>query len=226
VTRPAATAPTVIVIAKEPRPGAVKTRLCPPCTPAEAARLAVAALADTLEAVATVPGVERVLALEGAAGRWVPPGFRVVAQRGRGLDERIAAAFADGAGDRPALLIGMDTPQVDRELLAGALGALQRPGVDAVLGPALDGGWWCIGLRRADDRVFRGVEMSTARTGSDQRARLVELEFATVELPALRDVDTIVDAIEVAATIPASRFARTLEATGVLERASGPAPGA
>src|SRR5260370_11796285 len=80
----------VIVIAKQPLPGRVKTRLTPPFSPRQAARLAAAALADTLAAAAQVPAVRHVLALEGTAGDWLPPGFDVIAQQGRGLDERLA----------------------------------------------------------------------------------------------------------------------------------------
>ena len=72
--------PHVLVMAKSPVPGRVKTRLCPPCTPAEAAALAEAALADTLEAVAACGAGRRILALDGAPGPWLPAGFEVVAQ--------------------------------------------------------------------------------------------------------------------------------------------------
>src|SRR5262249_31919364 len=85
--------PTLLVIAKEPRPGQVKTRLTPPFTPREAASLAEASLADTLETVARTPARRRVLVLQGEPGPWLPPGFDVVRQCPGGLDERLAAAF-------------------------------------------------------------------------------------------------------------------------------------
>ena len=69
---------TLLVIAKEPRPGRVKTRLTPPFTPEEAAALAEAALADTLDAVARTPAERRVLVLDGTPGPWLPAGFEVV----------------------------------------------------------------------------------------------------------------------------------------------------
>jgi uncharacterized protein len=197
----------LIVIAKAPVPGRVKTRLCPPCTPRQAAALAEAALRDTLEAVAAARGADRrVLALDGETGDWLPAGFDVVPQRGHGLAERLAAAFKDVGG--PALLIGMDTPQVTSALIDRALSALARR--DAALGPALDGGYWAIGLRRPDPRVFDGVPMSVATTGVAQRRRLDELGLSVADLPALRDVDTIADARAVAAAAPAGRFADQL----------------
>jgi uncharacterized protein len=201
------TAAAIVILAKRPEPGRVKTRLVPPCSPDEAARLAGAALGDTLMAAArTQRAGRRVLALDGAPGEWVPRGFDVVAQRGKGLATRLAAAFEDVGG--PAFLVGMDTPQVTARLLDEALAALES--VDAVFGPALDGGYWGIGLRSPDPAAFRGVPMSAATTGLAQRTRLAELGLRTAVLPPLRDVDTIADARAVAADAPASRFAATL----------------
>lgn len=202
-----------MVLAKAPRPGRSKTRLCPPCTPRDAAALAAAALADTLDAVLATPAARRVLVLDGPVGDWLAPGIEVVAQRGAGLDERLAHAFADVGG--PALLVGMDTPQVTEDDLARGLERLAAPGVDAVLGPAPDGGYWAIGLREAQPRAFLGVPMSTAWTGRAQHARLRRLGLRVALLPALRDVDRIADARAVAALAPAGRFARALALTGV-----------
>jgi rSAM/selenodomain-associated transferase 1 len=196
----------LIVIAKEPAPGRAKTRLCPPLTADAAAGLAAASLADTLAAVAAcrAPG-RRVLALDGAPGKWVPPGFEVIAQRGRGLDERLASAFEDVA--EPALLIGMDTPQVTPALLSAGVRMLSRPGTDAVLGPALDGGYWAVGLRRPRRDLFVGVPMSSPVTFEAQLARLRGAGLQMRSLPPLRDVDLIEDARAVAGLAPGSRFA-------------------
>ena len=199
--------PALIVIAKAPVAGRSKTRLCPPCTPQQAAALAEAALCDTLDALLAAPiAARRVLVLDGAAGSWLPPGLEVVAQRGDGLAERLANAFADVGG--PAFLVGMDTPQLTPALLARGLHALD--GDDAALGRAPDGGYWGIGLRRADRAVFEGVPMSSSRTGAVQAARLRTLGLRTARLPRLRDVDTISDACTVATGAPHTRFAATL----------------
>ncbi|MBZ3906200.1 TIGR04282 family arsenosugar biosynthesis glycosyltransferase [Streptomyces griseiscabiei] len=194
---------TLLVIAKEPRPGRVKTRLCPPFAPAEAAGLAEAALVDTLRAVAATPARRRVLVLAGAPGPWLPPGFDVVAQQGGGLDERLAAAFA--GCDGPALLIGMDTPQVTPELLT-----VDLAGGEACFGPAADGGFWALGLAEPDPALLRGVPMSTPVTGAVQRRRLVAAGLRVRDLPVLRDVDTAADAEAVAALAPRTRFAAEL----------------
>lgn len=200
-------------MAKAPVAGRSKTRLCPPCTPEEAAELAEAALADTLASVAALAGdgVTPVLALEGEPGPWLPAGFRVLAQRGDGLDERLANAWEDTGG--PTLQIGMDTPQVGPAELASAITALERPGFDAALGLAVDGGWWALGLRRPDRRALVGVAMSTPRTGAAQLRRLSELGLRVAPLPTRRDVDVMADALAVAAESPDSRFAGAVHRT-------------
>ena len=206
-------ATTLLVIAKEPVPGRVKTRLVPPCTHEQAASLAEAALTDTLRAVLMAPARRRVLVLEGRPGPWLPPGFDVVAQCGGPLDERLAGAFAAVRG--PALLIGMDTPQVTPDLLS-----VDWQAADAVFGPAADGGFWAIGLRVPDPALLRGVPMSTAKTGAIQRARLAAAGLRVADLPPLRDVDTAADAVAVARQAPQSRFAaRARELAAVLSPA-------
>ena len=198
--------PTLMVIAKDPQPGRSKTRLCPPCRPEQAAALAEAALRDTLAVVMELDVGRRVLVLDGDATRWQRPGLDVIAQRGDGLDERLEHAFADVAG--PALLVGMDTPQLTARLLSEGLAALEDH--DAVLGPADDGGYWSVGLRDAPAGSFTGVPMSVAETLSRQRERFSELGLRTFEQPMLTDVDTIDDARAVAAQAPTSRFAGVL----------------
>jgi uncharacterized protein len=200
----------LVVIAKAPRPGRSKTRLCPPCTPEQAALLAEAALRDTLAAVAATPARCRVLALAGEPGPWLPRGFEVVEQRGDGLGERLGHALEDAGG--PALVVGMDTPQLSPALLGRAARALLGRTTDAVLGPALDGGYWTIGLRDPDPAVFEGVPMSSDRTCAAQRQRLAELGLRVSTLPSMRDVDTIADAHAVARECPGSEFAAALAA--------------
>ncbi|WP_316754372.1 TIGR04282 family arsenosugar biosynthesis glycosyltransferase [Streptomyces herbicida] len=194
---------TLLVIAKEPLPGRVKTRLTPPFTAQQAASLAEAALADTLHTVAATPAARRVLVLDGAPGPWLPPGFDVVPQCAGGLDERLAGAFARCAG--PALLIGMDTPQVTPDLLT-----VDFAGCDAYFGPAEDGGFWALGLAEPDPGLLRGVPMSTPVTGAVQREQLVAAGLRVHDLPRLRDVDTAADAQAVAAAAPYGRFAARL----------------
>ena len=207
-------ATTLLVVAKQPVPGRVKTRLVPPCTHEQAAALAEAALTDTLHTVLKVPARRRVLVLDGTPGPWLPSGFDIMPQCAGPLDERLAAAFAAVHG--PALLIGMDTPQVTPGLLT-----VDWQAADAVFGPAADGGFWALGLRVPDPALLRGVPMSTADTGAIQLGRLLNAGLRVADLPRLRDVDTAADAVAVARQAPLSRFAaRTREYAGVLSEAS------
>ncbi len=202
----------LLVMAKAPVAGRVKTRLCPPCTPAEAAAIAEAALADTLAAVAACGAGRRIVALAGAPGPWLPAGFEVIPQVDGGFDRRLAAAWsaAGGAG----VQIGMDTPQVTPALLDGALAALDD--TSAALGLAVDGGWWAIGLRRPDPQVFTGVSMSTETTGAAQHTRLLDLGLSVTMLPALVDLDTVADLPAVTQSGSAIRTAAQARRIGML----------
>ena len=196
-------APTVLVMAKAPQAGRSKTRLCPPCRPEQAAAVAEAALRDTLATVLGTPGVRRVVALDGPVGPWLPQGFEVVTQRGEGLGDRLSHAIGTVGG--PVVVIGMDTPQLDPTTLSSVVRSV-RPG-RAVLGPAADGGWWVLGLHRAEPRAFDGVPMSRADTGARQAEQLRRCGLAVDPAPELRDIDHWPDALAAAAARPGSRLA-------------------
>jgi glycosyltransferase A (GT-A) superfamily protein (DUF2064 family) len=200
---------TVIVIAKEPVPGRVKTRLVPPLTHQQAADLAAAAIADTLAAAATVAAQQHLLVLDGRPPAWLPTGWPVVAQVDGGLDARLVAAF-EAARPGPAILVGMDTPQ----LRAEQLNAFDPVAFDACLGLARDGGYWVIGYR--DPALARstitGVPMSRDDTGARQLERLRAAGLRVQLLDELTDVDTYPDAVAVAAVAPDTRFAAALAA--------------
>lgn len=188
----------LLVLAKTPVPGRVKTRLCPPCTPEQAARLAAAALADTVAAVTAAPVARRCLVVDG--DHPAPPGWNRTTQRGDTLADRLAHAYADTrTEDVRSLLIGMDTPQVSAGLLAAAARRLDDDDTDAVFGPAEDGGWWALGLRYpAHGQVLRAVPTSTPDTGALTLAALHAHGLRVTALPTLRDVDTYGDARAVA----------------------------
>ena len=198
----------LVVIAKEPIPGQIKTRLCPPCTPEQAADIAEAGLADTLAAVASTPASRRVVALEGRPGPWLPDGFDVVSQRGGGLGNRLFGAFEDcfHVSEEPVVLIGMDTPQVRPPQLL-AVQTLLESTADAVVGLAPDGGYWVIGLRHLHPGAFAGVPMGEDDTGSAQLTRLEECGYRVALTEELRDVDRAEDALAIAGQVPGSRFA-------------------
>ena len=200
----------LLVLAKEPVPGRVKTRLTPPCTPEAAAAIAAAALADTLTTAMASSADRVVVAMEGSPGPWCPAGVTVVPQGDGLLADRLAVAWSATAG--PALQIGMDTPQVSAALLDEAMAALMEDACDAVLGPAEDGGWWAIGLRDSRPEVFRGIETSRADTGARQLERLASDGLRTTLLAPQRDVDTWDDALEIASCCTGGAFAAAVDA--------------
>lgn len=205
---------SILVLAKAPEPGRVKTRLVPPLTHDQAAALAEAALADTLDAVLACRAERRILVLEGSPGPWLPAGIDVQPQRGEDLADRLAAAWSTVTAGS-TLQIGMDTPQLTGADLDEAFETLERPGVDAVLGPAADGGWWAIGMRRPDPSVFAGIPTSTADTGRLQQAALEGRGWRVACLPVLQDVDTGGDVAQVAGLALSTRFAREASRLGL-----------
>jgi glycosyltransferase A (GT-A) superfamily protein (DUF2064 family) len=205
----------VLVMAKAPVAGRVKTRLCPPLSPAQAAEVAEAALADTLAAVGACSADHKIIALDGRPGPWLPEGFDVIPQTGRGLGARLADAWSATASETGGwgIQIGMDTPQVTASELDDLLALLvaspaRRQGRAALLGPASDGGWWVIGLTGSDPhRVFEGVPMSTPHTGGTQLSRLRALGLDVSVVHERRDIDTVADLAAVAEAHPHLRTA-------------------
>ena len=194
---------TLVVIAKEPVPGRVKTRLHPPLSYDQAADLASAAIDDTLEAVASLPATRRILLFDGMHAPASAAGYGVVHQVQGDLDERLAAAFDEVDG--PTILIGMDTPQLTAADLAPAFD--WPSDVDAFFGPASDGGYWALGMADPRGDLIRGVPMSRDDTGRIQLDRLVGAGLRVQHLPELLDVDTFDDARRVAALAPQTAFA-------------------
>jgi uncharacterized protein len=205
----------VIVIAEAPAPDRVDDWLSPPLRPQEAALVAEAALADTLEVVAAARVSRRMLALDGVPGDWLPAGFRVIGQRGDGLDERLAAAFADAyaIAPLPMVLIGADTPQVTVDMLGDAVASLESGEADAVFGPSTDGGFWMLGLRRPDRSLLAGVPMSAPDSGRVLLERLAGAGLRVALAPRLTEISALETAEQVARECPSSRFAAAFSAS-------------
>jgi len=199
---------SLIVLAKQPLPGRVKTRLAPPLSLEQAAGLAAAALRDTLAAAQSTDVDEYLLAFDGDATEWLPPGWRSAQQPTGGLDRRLVAAFGAVDQDQASVLIGMDTPQFQPRQVE----AFDPIEYDACLGLATDGGFWAIGLRdpRRAAEVILGVPMSTADTGMIQFERLRCAGLRVQLLDDLTDVDTYAAALVVAGAAPDGEFARAL----------------
>jgi glycosyltransferase A (GT-A) superfamily protein (DUF2064 family) len=208
---------TLIVIAKETIPGKVKTRLHPPLSYEEAAEVAAAAIQDTLAAASAVDVDRRILYFD---GNLFPPGsedYEVVPQGTGDLDVRLAHIFDHCTG--PTVLIGMDTPQLDAQVLRDMFArwaaededeATDAGTTDVFFGFANDGGFWTLGMREPDGSLIRGVPMSKDDTGRVQLDRLEAAGLSVSLVPELVDVDTIDEARTVATLAPHTRFAETL----------------
>ncbi|MEU0337484.1 TIGR04282 family arsenosugar biosynthesis glycosyltransferase [Streptomyces bobili] len=192
--------PAILVMAKAPRPGTVKTRLHPLLGPRRCAELQAELIRHTLE-LATAHTPRTYLAYapgdgEDTLSAAVHTGVRLLLQRGEDLGQRLAAAvtgaFADGAG--PLLVIGTDAPTLNVGHLTDAFTTLEDQ--DVTLGPALDGGYYLIGLRAPRTSLFNlGPNVwSTERVLTATRALARGEGLSTQLLSPLRDLDTPQDA--------------------------------
>ncbi|MDR7312744.1 glycosyltransferase A (GT-A) superfamily protein (DUF2064 family) [Nocardioides luteus] len=207
------TAPTMLLVAKAPVPGTVKTRLAATVGAAAATGVAAAALLDTIDACTLAVGPERcrlALANELDDGlradeiRTALSGWTIAPQHGDGFADRLANAHAEADG--PVVQIGMDTPQVTPDGLLAVADGLTN--ADAVLAPAEDGGWWALALRDPSAATaLREVPMSTPETYAATRSALERLGLRVGVGERLRDVDHLADVAPVAAAAPSTRFA-------------------
>ncbi|MEM8981949.1 MAG: TIGR04282 family arsenosugar biosynthesis glycosyltransferase [Pseudomonadota bacterium] len=184
----------IIVFAKAPQPGRVKTRLIPALGADGAAQLAAELLATTLRATLASQASTTVLAQSPAphSSAWqgtpLPSSIERWAQGDGDLGERLqrCAAQALNRYDR-VLLIGSDAPALTATRLNDALAALDNH--EAVLVPAFDGGYALLGLTRFDRRLFSGINWSTASVADETRHRLSAAGFETAEMPPVHDID-------------------------------------
>ncbi|MGH7354245.1 MAG: TIGR04282 family arsenosugar biosynthesis glycosyltransferase [Candidatus Rokuibacteriota bacterium] len=189
----------VAIMAKAPRPGEVKTRLCPPLSPAQAADLGRAFLLDKIAQVRALPGVTPAIAFtpedERALFARLAPGFTLVPQRGDDLGARLHSTLDEllRHGHAAALAIDSDTPTLPSELLEEAVRVSGSRDVDVVLGPTEDGGYYLVGIRAAHRELFDAIPWSTAAVLATTLARARAAGLRTVCLPAWFDVDTPAD---------------------------------
>ena len=188
----------LFVMAKDPRAGQVKTRLCPPLTPDTAARLYRCFLDDVLDLVADLPGIDPVVAYTPADAhaelfRLAAGRFLLIAQHGADLGERLENTFRalfERGYDRVAA-VSTDSPDLPRKYLEEAFDRLQQ--VPVVLGPCPDGGYYLIGLSRLVPELFRAMPWSTDQVCPETVRRVQALRLAHSSLSEWDDVDTAED---------------------------------
>lgn len=197
------------IMAKAPEAGQVKTRLCPPLSPDDAAALYRCFLLDKIAQVREVAGAEPVLAFApaqaAAAFEALAPGFTLLPQRGADLTARLTAVCAElfGRGCDAAIMIDSDTPTLPTERLERAVAIMSGGGHDLVLGPSEDGGYYLIGLRRLHPELFDGMRWSTPTVLEETLRRARALGLRATRLSAWYDVDTAADLVRLRADLAA-----------------------
>lgn len=186
----------VFIMAKAPRPGAVKTRLCPPLSDAEAAELYRCFLLDKIAQVRSLKQATPAIAYAPAEERRVfeslAPGFNLIPQRGPDLGARLADGFEAflPSGRGAALAVDSDTPTLPVAFLQQAVDLLRSPSLDVVLGPTEDGGYYLIGLREPHPELFEAIRWSTPEVMPETLRRAEARGLRVGLLPTWYDVDT------------------------------------
>jgi uncharacterized protein len=204
--------PALAVFARAPRPGKTKTRLIPLLGAEGAARFQAALISDTIGKVATLRKSAAGYLFYSGAGAIEFPLRRSLEyhrQHGRDLGMRLARAFkfllrTHGC----AVIIGTDSPELAPRLLRQAFRELVV--CDAVLGPCPDGGYYLIGLRRFDARIFRKIRWGTRFAFRDTRQNLVHKNFSCSVLEKCPDVDRPADFKRLARDMKETRALRVL----------------
>lgn len=186
-------------MAKAPRPGKVKTRLCPPLTPDQSAALNICFLKDTTANLAAVAGEGGAAGLvcytpagdESLFNGLLPQSFGLILQRGDGFGERLRLAAEDvlACGFGAVCLIDSDSPTVPADAYRLAVQELNRPGDRMVLGGSADGGYYLIGLKQPHPEPFENIAWSTASVFAETLAGARRAGLELVELPLWYDVD-------------------------------------
>lgn len=187
----------LVVVGKPPLPGLVKTRLCPPLTPTNAAALHTAFLRDTIALAHTVAGSEVIILYppmpgdQAAFAATIGPTVRLLVQTGSGLGAALNGASSELLADGfdQVALISSDNPNLPAEYLAAAFDALTE--ADVALGPAEDGGYYLIALRQAHPGLFQDIQWSTAVVLTQTLERATGLGLTVSLLPSWYDVDEV-----------------------------------
>jgi rSAM/selenodomain-associated transferase 1 len=189
----------LVVMAKAPRPGKVKTRLSPPLTPDQASALNICFIRDTTENIQQVTEVSNSAGLvaytpvgdEAAFDGLLPSEFRLLAQRGEGFGQRLLNVCEDlfACGFSAVCLIDSDSPTMPHDALLQAVERLSRAGDRVVLGGSDDGGYYLIGLKRLHYRLFEQIDWSTERVFAQTLERAGEIGLQVELLPTWYDVD-------------------------------------
>ena len=201
-------------MARAPAPGKVKTRLCPPLTPGQAAEFYECVLRDVLADLAPSERWHTWVAYAERSRDYflqLPrPGVALLPQRGASLGERMHSVFVDlcHAGYRQVVLVGSDIPGLDAASVRQACEILEQDRSDLVLGPADDGGYYLIGLTRPEERLFTGISWSTPLVLEQTLVRARQSERRVRRVAGAYDVDVAPDLVRLRRDLEHSRDLR------------------
>jgi len=188
--------PVIVLFAKRPDRGKVKTRLVPPLTPDQAAHLYHCFLKDACGQLLALRDVDRVIAYDPPDDREFfeslgPPGFTLLEQPQTGLGDRMAGLFAtlQDLGYRQFIAVGSDAPTLPTAWLQQAIDTLRNETTSLVLGPSEDGGYYLIGMDGLHTGVFDDIDWSTRSVYTQTRERAAALGLTVTDLPRWYDVD-------------------------------------
>ena len=205
--------PVIVLFAKRPDRGKVKTRLVPPLTPDQAAHLYHCFLKDACGQLLTLRDVDRVIAYDPPeAGdffeSWRPHGWTPLPQPQTGLGDRMAGLFAalHDQGYRQFLAVGSDAPTLPTAWLQQAIDVLRRNATSLVLGPTEDGGYYLIGMNGLQTEVFDDIAWSTDRVYTQTKARAAALKLTVTDLPRWYDVDDAASLEKMRQSLAGSEF--------------------
>lgn len=206
--------PALAVMARAPVPGRVKTRLCPPLDPEQAAGFYECMMRDVLDELAPSTRWDTWVSYAERSRDYFQQlpdrGVALLPQRGTSLGERMHAVFVDlcHVGYRQVILVGSDIPTLKAASVRKACDFLKKGRSDIVLGPADDGGYYLIGLGRPEQRLFSGITWSTASVLEQTLARARQLELGVRMVPGTYDVDLVGDMERLRGDLKRSRALR------------------
>jgi uncharacterized protein len=188
----------VVIMAKQPQPGRTKTRLSPPLTVDEAARLYEVMLLDTIELVSGLKGCDLAIAITPQEARpyfesITPPGSLLLPVDGVNIGDCLAQSLRRllSLGYAQALALSADGPSLPIEYLQQAVDLLEEN--DLTLGPGHDGGYYLIGIKRPEPSLFGGIAWSTPHVLPQTLVRIRQLGWRYALTPQWYDIDTASD---------------------------------
>ena len=198
----------IVIAAKPPVPGKVKTRLSPPLSLDQSAQLYECFLVDTINTVAAIKGVDRFIAfypdvstkelsftivnsVSGSSQNEFLADFTLITQKGIDLGERLISIFEQllSSGYDSATIIGSDSPNLPVAFIKRSLSNLKESKADVTLGPCKDGGYYLIGLKTFHSDIFKGISWSTSSVFDETIKKIKKLGLGVSVLPEWYDVD-------------------------------------